>query len=233
MGQPLSCPQGARLLRGDQPGCVFSTSKVLIPSGSVLIGPTDWDSVSVVAKQEIAVRSFYLDDAEVQVSRYLACAERKACEELPHASELEPGVPVTDLSAEAAERFCRSEGGRLPSAAEWLFAAAGREARRFPWGAHGLVCRRASYGLAKGPCAEGGRGPELTKARPSGQTPVGVFDLVGNVAEWTKNPDGQVSIHGGSFASTVASELKSWSETASQEGPEVGFRCAYDVVQNP
>ena len=116
------------------------------------------------------------------------------------------------------EAFCRFAGGRLPTGAEWGVAAMGNDARRFPWGATGLVCRRAAYGLAAGPCAHGATGPELAASRPDGATPEGALDLSGNVAEWTREARGYVA-RGGSFRSTSAAELKSF---AARGLPSVG-----------
>jgi formylglycine-generating enzyme required for sulfatase activity len=120
-------------------------------------------------------------------------------------------------------------GGRLPTGDEFVLASAGAEARRFPWGQTGLVCRRASFGLLSGPCANGGATPELAGARPDGASAEGAYDLAGNVAEWTVERDGSVVARGGSYRSRVASELKTWAqEHVVERAPHVGFRCAYN-----
>ncbi len=136
---------------------------------------------------------------------------------------------MTDVSAEEAARYCAFEGGRLPTRDELIYASAGASARRFAWGPTGLVCRRAAYGLVDGPCGSGARGPELAGARPAGATPEGLLDLSGNVAEWTREPDGETGLHGGSFRSKLASELTSFSARPPRAGGDVGFRCAYDA----
>ena len=166
------------------------------------------------------------DAGEVTHARYAECVRGNVCPK--PGGELEPGLPVTGVAPEDAQRFCEFEGGRLPSSAEWRFAASGKEGRRFPWGFTGLVCRRASFGLIDGPCSSEGSGPDLVGARPDGATPEGILDLAGNVAEWTRDPDGRYRARGGSFRSRVAAELV----TAAVENPSphaayVGFRCAY------
>jgi formylglycine-generating enzyme required for sulfatase activity len=133
------------------------------------------------------------------------------------------------VSAEQAEAFCRSQRGRLPTAAEWVWAAAGSAARRYAWGNSGLVCRRAAFGLEHGPCSEQGA-PELSGSRPEGASPEGVLDLIGNAAEWTREARG-FAARGGSFRSTAAADLKTWATEACCDGrpaPHIGFRCAYD-----
>jgi formylglycine-generating enzyme required for sulfatase activity len=182
--------------------------------------------VNVVERHIVAVQAFSIDQTEVTVHRYQDCVRAGLCAAL--AGQTEPGLPVTAVSVEQAEAFCAFAGGRLPTPSEWLFAAAGTDARRFPFGAHGLVCRRASYGLAHGPCAEGGTSPELAGARPEGQTPEGIYDLAGNVAELARTANGSISVHGGSFLSRRAGELKTWSVGPARRAADVGFRCAYE-----
>jgi len=226
-GTPTACPEGTRLVSAPTPGCVVVPEKVLVPGGSVLLGPTDWDGASLRTTRIVSVRTFYLDQAEVTEHRYADCTRAGMCPVRDAARE--PGLPVSGVDATLAERFCAFAGGRLPTGAEWTFAAAGTEGRRYPWGAHGLVCRRAAYGRVDGPCTEGARGPDLAGIRKEGETQSGILDLAGNVAEWAKDDDGHLSLRGGSYASMAAGDLKSWSERPAQVSAEAGFRCAYSV----
>lgn len=201
--------------------CVARFGVVSLAGGELFIGAADWDGESGTERfPRTRVAPFRLDMAEVTHERYAACA---SCVARPGPS----GLPVTHVTTQQAELFCRSQGGRLPTAAEWVFAAAGAAARRYPWGNSGLVCRRAAFGLEQGPCARLG-GPELSGSRPDGATPEGVQDLAGNVAEWTCEPGGDCTARGGSFRSTSAAQLKSWSALPNQgRAPYIGFRCAY------
>lgn len=226
-GQPESCPAGFQLVNAPVAGCVLNNKKVHIPGGSITLGPTDWDSVDVVEKRVVAVRSFSIDSSEVTAYRYTACIKAGMCKPLTTLDE--PGLPLTHVSVKTASNFCAFSGGHLPTAAQWLFAASGEEARRFPWGAHGLVCRRASFGLSDGPCATDGITSELAGARPDGRTPSGLEDMAGNVAELVEEQDGRVALVGGSFRSKTARELKVWSSQPPRVDSDVGFRCAYPV----
>jgi sulfatase modifying factor 1 len=205
--------------------CVLLQRRVSLAGGSVSIGATDWEGASQ-SLRSFRVHAFQLDRAEVTLARYLVCVSATHCPRLP--AQTEPGRPVVNVSPTEAARFCTFEGGRLPSSAEWLFAAAGATGSHYAWGNTGLVCRRASFGMASGPCAEGATGPELAGARPDGASPDGILDLTGNVAEWTIEPDGSFVARGGSYRSELASELKTWAfEAAESAAPQVGFRCAY------
>ena len=205
-------------------GCVAPPDRVAFAGGKALLGSPDWQSHEARGIGAATVAPFELDAFEVTLERWEACRTASACVAAPFSGE--PGEPVRGVTPAQAESFCKFAGGRLPSGAEWALAAMGRDARRFAWGSTGLVCRRASYGLVNGPCAENATGPELSGARPDGVTPDGVFDLSGNVAEWTREARGFLA-RGGSFRATNAGELKNWTAEATDARPDIGFRCAY------
>jgi formylglycine-generating enzyme required for sulfatase activity len=204
---------------------------VFIPGGTLDVSVDDWDLLDrAQPSPAVFVPAFWLDAFEVTRRRWLGCAAAGACphlDSLPqHSPELD--VPMTSLDVEQARAFCRFAGGALPNTQQWLWAARGPEGRRYPWGAFGLVCRRASFGLLDGPCAQGATGPEWPGSRPDGVSPEGVFDLAGNVAEWTVDEDASVVARGGSYRSRLAAELKSLAFTrTAKPSPDIGFRCAY------
>jgi formylglycine-generating enzyme required for sulfatase activity len=96
--------------------------------------------------------------------------------------------PVVCVDHASAQQFCAFEGGRLPTSTEWELAARHtssgglRAPRTFPWGEEepGVApCTRALYAG----CAPG------AALSPVGSFPGngGLFDLAGNVAEWTSD----------------------------------------------
>ena len=226
-GSPHSCPAGFQLENPKSAGCFAQNKRVLISGGSVSLGPTDWDSAEVVKSRQITVKSFLIDSHEVTAQRYAQCISSGLCPPVDPATE--SGLPLTGIEPVTAQSFCAHAGGRLPTSDEWTFAAMGQNARRYPWGAHGLVCRRAVYGLANGPCGIGGVSPEWAGARPSGATKDGIYNLAGNVSEMTLSSSRDIALMGGNFRSQSAASLKSWAMLSEGASDEIGFRCAYDI----
>lgn len=221
-GRASTCSSAQELDEAGQ--CIARFGVVGFEGGELFIGATDWDGESGGERfPRTRVAPFRLDVAEVTRERF-----REGSAAAP--TEGEAGLPVSEVSAGDAEAFCRRQRGRLPTAAEWVWAAAGAAARRYPWGNSGLVCRRAAFGLVQGPCASAPQQPmaELVGSRPDGASPEGVQDLAGNVAEWTREADGRYTARGGSFRSTSAAELKSWAALGDRDKAlHIGFRCAY------
>jgi formylglycine-generating enzyme required for sulfatase activity len=225
-GRPLACPAGFLAVLEPEPGCVIALRRVRLAGGTLYLGPQDWQARSTESRT-FRVPPFVLDSTEVTVHRWRGCVDARVCRT---PAQGEPGQPVTGVSSAEAADFCGFAGGRLPRGDEWLLAAAGSEARRYPWGQTGLVCRRAAFGLVHGPCGSGATGPDWAGLRPDGATPERILDLAGNVAEWTTEPGGGCLVRGGSFRSEVAADLHSWAaEPSLQPAPHVGFRCAYDL----
>ncbi len=207
------------------------SSLVLVPETSVTIGPADWEAQGRVKARVVRAGPFRLDRFEVSVGR-------AHCPSCPLA---DPAAYDKSDAARAASRitlgearaFCKQKGGRLPTEDEWIVAAAGDRPRRYPWGDTGAVCRRAAWGLAKGPCASGADGPDTVGAHPDGMSPLGLHDLAGNVAEWVECGPSGACVRGGSWDTELATELRTWTRretTPDAREASIGFRCAYDAL---
>lgn len=206
-------------------GCEAPNVRVRIPATHLVIGPSDWEAQGRVAARTVDVAPFELDAFELTVGAVDSSAK----------SELTR--PLTHLGYDDALRLCAARGGRLPTEDEWIAAAAGERGTRYPWGDTGAVCRRAAWGLASGPCAEGASMPDPAGTHADGgDSPLGLHDLAGNVAEWVVRYDdvpGALAlgvVRGGSWRTALAADLRTWSRREIQKSAhddDVGVRCAY------
>jgi formylglycine-generating enzyme required for sulfatase activity len=174
----------------------------------------------------VTLSGFCLDRHEVTSGQYRVCSDAGECtpaHRTAHFADLQragvsaapvangslcnggkPGRerhPINCVSHAQAAAYCRARGGRLPTEAEWEFAARGTRSRSFPWGeelptrshanACGKECERwhasvGTKGLGSTFAGEDGyAGTAPVGAFSMGSSPEGIQDLVGNVFEWT------------------------------------------------
>ena len=170
-----------------------------------------WASVLAVrSPREVWLDGYWVDRREVTVREYRACVHAGGCALAPlvegDPSLLADALPQVNVTRGEAERFCAWRGGRLPTEAEWEKAARGTDGRTWPWGDdrrhdawnHGMarVPVMAELDQAMRPGEDNTRllgDPDPSDGwdglAPPGHergsdSPYGVSDLAGNVAEW-------------------------------------------------
>ena len=161
--------------------------------------------------------------------------------------------PAVGLSWFDAFAYCKWADKRLPSEAEWEYAARGGDGvyRQYPWGNHPPNADGvwwANYAPATGKTKDGFRVTAPVGSFPDGVSPFGVMDMAGNAEEWVQDwhsfnyyrqtdgaqdPPGPLEgekrvIKGGSFNSErhhirIATRFYG---KPKDKSPNLGFRCA-------
>ncbi|MDY0063200.1 MAG: SUMF1/EgtB/PvdO family nonheme iron enzyme [Myxococcota bacterium] len=178
-------------------------AEIFVPAGSFPMGTLEGSEYGRREREgpqhEVTfARGFFVARYEITVLWYDRCQQQEICGE-PSVAHWDGGGmgvntrangrglhPQNGLNWEQAGDYCAWIGGRLPSEAEWEYAAVGPAHRVYPWGdAPAPGCDRAigAYGQASG-CGQKGTWPVLRPARTPGASFHGALDMVGNVGEW-------------------------------------------------
>jgi formylglycine-generating enzyme required for sulfatase activity len=88
--------------------------------------------------------------------------------------------PAIEVAWFGAVAYCEGRGMRLPTEAEWEYAARGPDSLTYPWG-NEFVAANAVY-----ESNSGGQSAEVG-SRPGGVSWVGAYDMSGNVSEWASS----------------------------------------------
>lgn len=142
-------------------------------------------------EHRMQLKPFYMDKYEVtnaEFKKFLDATHYRPTDSLNFLRDWNNGAypagwankPVTWVSLEDARAYAKWAGKRLPHEWEWQFAAQGQDGRTYPWGNR--------WDDAAVPKTDQGRnltGPDDVDAHPSGASPFGVMDMIGNVWQWT------------------------------------------------
>jgi formylglycine-generating enzyme required for sulfatase activity len=178
---------------------------------------------------QVVVQPFLIDKYEVTNAQF---ARFRPEHQFPEQQE---DFPVTNVTWEDAAAYAKWAGKQLPTEAEWQLAAGAADGRRYPWGKDRRLPRLKDAKI----CQKVGSSRE-------NYSPVGCYDMEGNVWEWTSDdaPVAQtgVPVQASLGVASVQKILKGgWRQSKKtvaparlneritldiqQSRPDVGFRC--------
>ncbi len=228
--------------------CEGCPQMITLPPGSFIMGSNEGDVAERPERQVTLTEVFAIGKYEVSVAEWMLCVDDGGCNFAPKPVASPEMTPVRNISWQDAQQYVQwlsnktGKAYRLPSEAEWEYAARAGSQTGYWWGG------QAEPGKAN--CKD--CGGEWTRKTPAGMgsyeaNPFGLHDMNGGVAEWTadcwfrthKNapkdgtPRTEVGceervLRGGSWRDTVDS-IKATSRQGSEENlPFVvnGFRIA-------
>jgi formylglycine-generating enzyme required for sulfatase activity len=168
---------------------------LFIPSGEFVMGSEAADAAPnerPVAK--VAVSRFFLSRYLVTNAAYEEFDPSHRRKRIPGAGDRYPVVHITSLDA---IKFCQwlssreRKKYRLPTEAEWEYAARGSDGRRFPWGSYenrgdlaNFADRNTVFAWSDRDLDDGYAETSPVGVYPLGASPFGVEDMAGNVWEW-------------------------------------------------
>ena len=159
---------------------------VLIPPGSFVMGSNDGE-INEKPAHKVYLLGFYMDKYEVTTSLYAKFLETTGREKPFKWNEVnlrEDGDrPVIGVSWYDAQAYCQWTEERLPTEAEWEKAARGTNAQTYPWGNEDPTDERGNFD--HGFHWHGYATLTVVGSFELGKSPYGIYDLAGNVSEWT------------------------------------------------
>jgi iron(II)-dependent oxidoreductase len=178
-----------------------------VPEGSFFMGSSNYDSNAYAhekPRHEVYLDAFWMDAYEVsnamfnnfiETTGYRTLAEEQGYSYMYNAlgdwesyagvnwrhplgavTTYQDSMPVTHVNRYDAQAYCQWVGGRLPTEAEWEKAARGEDERIYPWG------NSYDSSLAHNNHTDG---PSSVYSYSGGVSPFGIYNLAGNVFEWT------------------------------------------------
>ncbi|PJF29502.1 MAG: hypothetical protein CUN52_08070 [Phototrophicales bacterium] len=205
---------------------------VLVPPGCFMMGSTYGRRDELPEHQICFDKAFWIDRTEITNAQYGSDGAWTGANK-----------PRTNLLWTEARDFCIGRGGRLPSEAEWEYAAAGPSDWVYPWGntffADRLLFDKNWFGQ-----------PVDVGKYPNGASWVGALDMAGNVWEFTRSiykpypydpTDGREDMNDETsrrvFRSGVysyidygvANSIRFWVRPQDSRDWFIGFRCVKDA----
>ncbi|HYD61968.1 MAG TPA: formylglycine-generating enzyme family protein [Noviherbaspirillum sp.] len=168
---------------GEIRDCPTCPVLISLPAGTFTMGSNTGDPSEKPAHRVGIANPFAIGKYEVTVDQWSACAEAGGCPKLSSAGP--GGTPVRDVSWDEAQQYVKwlssttGKSYRLPSEAEWEYAARGGTSSRFWWGEQ----MRPGNANCKD-CGQPWSDDAPAKVGSFAPNPYGLHDVNGSVWEW-------------------------------------------------
>jgi formylglycine-generating enzyme required for sulfatase activity len=183
---PVASQQPARA--GEIQDCPTCPVLVSLRPGSFNMG-SDSGDLSEKPAHRVTIRApFAIGKYEVTIKQWNACAETGECPRIASMSGQPDNAPIRDVSWDDAQQYIKwltKSGGqayRLPTEAEWEYAAKGGTSSRYWWGDQ----MRSGNGNCKD-CGEPWRQDGPAPVGSFAANPFGLHDMNGSVWEWVSD----------------------------------------------
>jgi len=245
----IAAPEAVKGFIGNDPALTAPARPVewvAIPGGKFYMGTDEPESWFDDAKpvHEVSVRTFEMSRAPVTVEQYAECFVKGRCSKPdtgPYCNWDKPGRqshPMNCVTWHQAQEYAVFMGARLPSEAEFEYAATGGRNRKYPWGNELPGPELAVWNT---------NGTMAVCSKPKGNSAQGLCDMSGNVWQWVQDvyrdsyngapSDGSSVedkgsrrvIRGGSFFNYFSRYLRAdfrRNERSSERNANLGFRLA-------
>lgn len=159
---------------------------VYLPAGTFRMGSADPADRCEGPVDEVTLGAYLISKFEVTVSQYEKFLRASGHRQPPNwkLQRKVPEAPVNWVAYGDAVAYANWCGMRLPTEAEWEYAARGDDQRPYPWGGDEPTPELAVCGKpwVDDPYQSSA---EVHGRHPQGQSPFGVYDMAGNLWEWT------------------------------------------------
>ena len=198
---------------------------ISVPAGGFMMGQGSHEPEAMPA-HHVDIRAFAIGQTPVTVAEWKACVAALACNFTPRMLLSEDRTPVHNVSWDDVGQYIAWLSNaakhiyRLPSEAEWEYAARGGTTTRYWWG--------DSINVSLANCTDCGgaqdiRGPMPVDTLPA--NPFGLYDLLGGVAQWTA--DCWFPNYRGAPADATPRDVKGCAKRVLRGG---SFRSSHDQV---
>jgi formylglycine-generating enzyme required for sulfatase activity len=205
--------------------CPTCPRMVRIPAAGFTMGLGSHEAESMPA-HHVEIHAFAIGQMPVTVGEWKACMAAKACNFMPRMRVADDRTPVHNLSWDDIGQYIAwlsTTSGhpyRLPSEAEWEYAARGGTTTRYWWG--------DQVGMFLANCTDCGGAQDMYGPLPADAlppNPFGLYDMLGGVAQWTA--DCWFPNYRGAPADAAPREAKSCEKRVLRGG---SFRSPHDEI---